>query len=637
MPLVKRVVEPSHLSRGIVAKGIQNELECVTNNTLANVIRQLSNLSDQAEDIFGELSKDANSFFNRANRLQDRIDRLKVKVTQLDSNVEEVSLQDINLRKPFRATPSQDQQVLIRQTMPVALQETYQQCDPPPALAKLDVFREDGKSSMKFYTDPKYFFQLWVSEMQKDTEHQRKEIKKKRDKKRPRSGGRGERVVREAHRQKDWQKLAMGQEFVPREQQRQMLHQQQLEEQQRQQQSGEDRSPRPNSLEIQQNHMPNNIEDRNSHIEGYTTDPSSLGGSNRDYRQQYNNGDGPPRGSQYNQDMQQSEMYNQEKQYNEYNHNQNLVKDQYMKEQYDISRQSSHSGSGSHLSRTPSSAISSPHRPAVAPPPPPGGMQNSPQSSHYASREDLPPPPPPPMPILDRFSQSSREGTPGYSPHGTPDSTHRYPNPQVNQLQRESPQGNYIRESHSPSPARTPDSMDLPPPPPPPPMGGNTPNTPDTPQSIHSMPPPPPTPPPFDGASPGGVPPPPPPPPMGMSSPVSNGGIPAPPPPPPPMDSTSVGSNSTNASSTMPPPEPEPKQPDARSDLLKAIQDGFKLKKVEERKLKEEKHKQGGTGQLDVQSIMDKAFEMRRRALEVSDSEGEDDSDLDDDDWSTDA
>ena len=42
-----------------------------------------------AEDIFGELFKEANTFYLRASSLQDRIDRLAVKVTQLDSTVEE--------------------------------------------------------------------------------------------------------------------------------------------------------------------------------------------------------------------------------------------------------------------------------------------------------------------------------------------------------------------------------------------------------------------------------------------------------------------------------------------------------------------------------------------------------------------
>lgn len=42
-----------------------------------------------AENVFGELFNEANTFYGRANSLQDRIDRLAIKVTQLDSSVEE--------------------------------------------------------------------------------------------------------------------------------------------------------------------------------------------------------------------------------------------------------------------------------------------------------------------------------------------------------------------------------------------------------------------------------------------------------------------------------------------------------------------------------------------------------------------
>lgn len=45
MPLVKRNIEPRHLCHGPVPDGIANELECVTNNTLSSIIRQLSSLS----------------------------------------------------------------------------------------------------------------------------------------------------------------------------------------------------------------------------------------------------------------------------------------------------------------------------------------------------------------------------------------------------------------------------------------------------------------------------------------------------------------------------------------------------------------------------------------------------------------
>ena len=42
-----------------------------------------------AEDIFVELFTEANTFYLRMNSLQERVDLLAVKVTQLDSTVEE--------------------------------------------------------------------------------------------------------------------------------------------------------------------------------------------------------------------------------------------------------------------------------------------------------------------------------------------------------------------------------------------------------------------------------------------------------------------------------------------------------------------------------------------------------------------
>jgi WAS protein family, member 3 len=45
MPFNKRTVEPINLSRVQVPNDIPNELQCVANQTLANVIRQLSSLS----------------------------------------------------------------------------------------------------------------------------------------------------------------------------------------------------------------------------------------------------------------------------------------------------------------------------------------------------------------------------------------------------------------------------------------------------------------------------------------------------------------------------------------------------------------------------------------------------------------
>ncbi|XP_033248722.1 wiskott-Aldrich syndrome protein family member 3 isoform X2 [Drosophila miranda] len=193
MPLPKRSIEPVHVARSVYQQDeLQSvELETVTNTTLTNIIRQLSSLSKHAEDVFGELARDVGSIGDRANSLQARIDRLAIKVTQLDSTVEEVPLTDITRKKAFKSAKIFDQQIFSRATMPAPMLETYAQCDKPPPLDKLNVYRDDGKDGLKFYTDPNYFFELWRQEMLKDTERVMHDKGKKLNRPRPDGGSGG--------------------------------------------------------------------------------------------------------------------------------------------------------------------------------------------------------------------------------------------------------------------------------------------------------------------------------------------------------------------------------------------------------------------------------------------------------------
>ncbi|XP_077949462.1 actin-binding protein WASF1 isoform X3 [Gasterosteus aculeatus] len=180
MPLVKRTIEPRHLCHTVLPRNIKNELECVTNISLANVIRQLSSLSKYAEDLFGELFNEAHTFSFRVNSLQERVDRLSISVTQLDPKEEELSLQDITMRKAFRSSTIQDQQLFDRKSLPVPLQESFETCERPPPLNILSPYRDDGKEGLKFYTNPSYFFDLWREKMLQDTEDKRKERRKQK-------------------------------------------------------------------------------------------------------------------------------------------------------------------------------------------------------------------------------------------------------------------------------------------------------------------------------------------------------------------------------------------------------------------------------------------------------------------------
>lgn len=171
MPLPKRVIEPLFVARSVYQRNeLPGDLETVTNTTLTNIMRQLSSLARHSEDLFGELARETNNMADRANSLQGRIDRLSVKVTQLDSEVKEVSLKDITKKKAFKSGTQFDQDIFSRATMPTAMLETYQMCDKPPPLDKLNCYRDDGKDGLKFYTDPNYFFDLWRQDILQETE-----------------------------------------------------------------------------------------------------------------------------------------------------------------------------------------------------------------------------------------------------------------------------------------------------------------------------------------------------------------------------------------------------------------------------------------------------------------------------------
>uniref|UniRef100_A0A8C8CTQ0 Wiskott-Aldrich syndrome protein family member n=1 Tax=Oncorhynchus tshawytscha TaxID=74940 RepID=A0A8C8CTQ0_ONCTS len=228
MPLVKRCIEPRHLCRGAVPDGVTSELECVTNSTLAAIIKQLGGLSRHAEDIFGELFNEANSFYMRMNSLQERVDLLAVKVTQLDSTVEEVSLQDINMRKAFKSSTIQDQQVVSRNSILNPVMEMYHRCDKPPPLNILSPYRDDNKDGLKFYTDPSYFFNLWREKMIQATENKRKEKRRqkagdkvrtslhRKPQKQVEDPSREVKKVRKArNRRQEWNMMAYDKEFRP--------------------------------------------------------------------------------------------------------------------------------------------------------------------------------------------------------------------------------------------------------------------------------------------------------------------------------------------------------------------------------------------------------------------------------------
>eukprot|EP00106_Octopus_bimaculoides_P004034 XP_014771476.1 PREDICTED: wiskott-Aldrich syndrome protein family member 3-like [Octopus bimaculoides] len=597
MPLIKRIVEPVHVSNVGVHPGVRNELECVANNTLANTIRQLSSLSKHAEDLFTELFSEASSVYNRLNHLQSRMEDVHRKVKQLDATVEEVSLQDIHLRKPYRSNIAPDQQVVSSSTMPNAMRITYHQCDRAPALEKLDRFREDGKDSIKFYTDSHFFVDFWYAEMQKDIEQKKTEIKarKKRVITAQRPKIQEARHIRPVKTKKDeYQKMALGVEFS--DYQTPNIHGPV-------QGKGHHRRGQPH-----QGHPQQPYQQRPDSLEIASTPTGSMGIPEMLY--DMTNPDVIPNGYA-------SQMNGPYSMVNHTPGGENLTPEhsaglpnrnnvQYMQgNQMSPSHAVGHHGRSTARAQNLNSAR--PSRPPPDPPSMPGTPKHDPIRNSPIVRESLPPPPLPPD-QLDELSDSY-PGSPDTTPKHVSSKTQNYTD--INS-------GSPARSSDSPSrhppygnQNRTPDSVEFPLPPSPPSTHSS-----GTPVSLDSMPPPPSPPPP---------PPPPPLLPVGGAQ-TSNLSVVMQP------DAVSISSTTSSLTTTSLGSAGKvedilkPATGQDRSALLEEIRLGEwykKLRRVEDRKKQEQQKRQPQGGRFDVQAIMDRAIEIRRKVLEASDSEEE--------------
>ncbi|XP_067946170.1 actin-binding protein WASF2-like [Watersipora subatra] len=231
MPMLKRPIEPSAITRskeGSIPSSIVHELEYVANVTQANLIRQLSSLSQHAEDMFRELFEEATVIYKRTCNLTNKVDTLRESVQQFDPNQVVVKLTDITKRKPYKTDYHTDQQICTKSTMPRSLQHMYSTCAPPPKLEKFDKFRTDGKSSIKMYTNPDHFIHLWVESIQKETtkKHDGKKVKK-----RPSRRGENKEIRNVMSRSEKYKAMAHGKEFVPAKSSDEIAAEKQVEKQ----------------------------------------------------------------------------------------------------------------------------------------------------------------------------------------------------------------------------------------------------------------------------------------------------------------------------------------------------------------------------------------------------------------------
>ncbi|XP_032592399.1 wiskott-Aldrich syndrome protein family member 3 isoform X2 [Drosophila grimshawi] len=613
MPLPKRSIEPVHVARSVYQQDeLQSvELETVTNTTLTNIIRQLSSLSKHAEDVFGELARDVGNIGDRANSLQARIDRLAIKVTQLDSTVEEVPLTDITRKKAFKSAKIFDQQIFSRSTMPAPMLETYALCDKPPPLDKLNVYRDDGKDGLKFYTDPNYFFELWRQEMLKDTERVMHDKGKKTH--RPRQEGAGgsgpnnrhKKRVRTPHNTREQQRqkaLGHGETLMPNNVIYRTPNAMPNEE------AGYDnmgiydsRPPRPNSIELRRSYQ-------SEQIDGTGYEQLTPQAAANQYAAAYGtNG------------ISASPHMHLQQQHHHQQQQQQLYDGTLYHQSHGIYGQGGQGAMSPEQIYGPGTPSRNKPRPSQPPPAPPsnGSGGGTPTTSNAntptrgrsmsTSRDALPPPPPVPdavsplsamngmasahmaAKLLGRTNSTSRAGSPQMAPSNSAQNANDMVLAQLN---------NTFNNMGIVNSNQLNSLSDLPPPPPVPDQHSPKMSPPNV------APPPPPPPPPVEDGM-GAV--------QMQSHPhqilpkaMTNGEL--------QLCQPNGGAHLVSAKKIQPPIY------DPRNDLMKSIRDGIILRKVEKSELKEIER---NTAMLDVASIL-----ARRVAIELSESE---DSDSEDD------
>uniref|UniRef100_A0A803W2Q4 Wiskott-Aldrich syndrome protein family member n=1 Tax=Ficedula albicollis TaxID=59894 RepID=A0A803W2Q4_FICAL len=120
------------------------------------------------------------------------------------------------MRKAFKSSTVQNQQVVSRNSIPNPVMEMYQRCDKPPPLNILTPYRDDKKDGLKFYTDPSYFFNLWKEKMLQATEDKRKEKRRQKEQRLVEDSTREVKKVRKArNRRLEWNMMAYDKEFRP--------------------------------------------------------------------------------------------------------------------------------------------------------------------------------------------------------------------------------------------------------------------------------------------------------------------------------------------------------------------------------------------------------------------------------------
>jgi len=191
MPFIQRQVEPVFLAQD-AGKTVDDQ-EDLQSRILANIMDQLGDLGRHAADIMAGIGKECEEVNVRMASLSQRLDKVGVLTMNFDINGEDPSIMVDPSEVQKLCESSKSSQLLTPASRPTAVQERYNQAEPPPKVHILQHVRdahadptlpEEKKiKCLKLYSDPSFFYQHWMDEMLASTEKKRKEKEGKKEEK----------------------------------------------------------------------------------------------------------------------------------------------------------------------------------------------------------------------------------------------------------------------------------------------------------------------------------------------------------------------------------------------------------------------------------------------------------------------
>jgi len=196
MPLTKRNVEvplpcatrPDLTLENLITTQTTQEQSFKKTNLiqLTQLLGQLSQISQYANELFSGLIKQTNETSDRINNIKTRIANINNNINQVEKKMGMMFVSsnpnpELIEFKPQDNVPEAN--LFTKQSQSAAISEAYQKCKDLPNFSEIDSLRTDGIKCAKLYSNPEFFLEEWMAVMNKDIEvRKKKREERKKDK-----------------------------------------------------------------------------------------------------------------------------------------------------------------------------------------------------------------------------------------------------------------------------------------------------------------------------------------------------------------------------------------------------------------------------------------------------------------------